>query len=161
MRQLLRFQRAWLAVCPLGRQFAQHAQVVAGLEARHGHQQLAADLVERVLHFRRAVGRVDVHQHQAHLRRGQLHQHPLGVVVRPDAHPVARIQALRQQRAGQAVRVGLQRAVGVTPPLVHAHQRLVLGLARHHGVKKRTNGLLDQRHVGRATRQALHQRCGG
>ncbi len=95
---------------PLGRQLAQHAQVVAGLEARHGHQQLAAHLVQRIFHLGGAVGRVDVDQHQAHLRGGQLHQHPFGVVVRPDAHAVARHQAQAQQRTGQAVGLGLQAA---------------------------------------------------
>ena len=156
--QLLRFEQARLAVCPLGRQLAQHAQVVAGLEARHGHQQLAIDLVQRVFHLAGAVGRVDVHQNQTHLGGGQLHQQPLGVVVRPDRHPVARHQAQAQQGARQAAGLGLQFTVGQASPLMHAHQRLVIGLALDHVVKTGTDGLLDQRHIGGATGLALLQR---
>jgi len=43
---------------------------------------------------------------------------------------------------------------------VHAHQRFALGLAGHHGVKKRADGLLDQRHVGRAAGVAERQGLG-
>ena len=160
VRQLLRLQRTRRAMRPLGRQLAQHAQVVAGLEARHGHQQLAAHLVQRIFHLGRAVGRVDVDQHQAHLRGGQLHQHPFGVVVRPDAHAIARHQPQAQQRTGQAVGFGLQLGVGVAAALVHAHQRLAVGLAGHHVGKKGADGLLDQGNIGGATGVAFHQRCG-
>ena len=158
--QLHGAQLARLLVVPLGRQLAQHAQVVAGLEARHGHQQLAAHLVERVFHLGRAVGRVDVDQHQAHLRGGQLHQHPFGVVVRPDTHAVAGREPHAQQRAGQALRLGLQLGVGIAAALVHADQRLALGLAGHHVGKEGADGLLDQGNIGGATGVAVHQRCG-
>ena len=158
--QLHGAQLARLLVMPLGRQLAQHAQVVAGLEARHGHQQLAAHLVQRVFDFRRAIGRVDVDQHQAHLRGGQLHQHPFGVVVRPDAHAVAGGEPHAQQRAGQAVRLGLQLDVGVAAALVHADQRLALWLAGHHVGKEGADGLLDQGNIGSATGVAVYQRCG-
>ena len=160
VRQLLRLQLAGRAMRPLGRQLAQHAQVVAGLEARHGHQQLAAHLVQRIFHLGRAVGRVDVDQHQAHLRGGQLHQHPFGVVVRPDAHAITRHQPQAQQRTGQAVGFGLQLGIGVAAALVHAHQRLAVGLAGHHVGKEGADGLLDQGNIGGATGVAFHQRCG-
>ena len=149
MRQRLRFERlAGLGVRPLGRQLAQHADVVAGLEARHGHQRLAIDLVQGVFDFGRAIGRVDVDQHQPRLGGGQLHQHPFGIVVRPDADAVARRQAQAQQGARQAVGLGLQLAVGVAALLVRHHQRLALGVTLDHGVEQGANGLLDQRRLG-------------
>ncbi|MDH6591491.1 hypothetical protein M2165_001380 [Variovorax sp. TBS-050B] len=133
---------------PLRAEFLQHAEVVAGLEARHRHQRLAADLVERVLELRGAVGGVDVDQDQARLRGRDLHQHPGDVVVRPDAHAVAGFEAELQQRAREAVRFGLQFAVAEAQALVAAHERLAVRLPLDHVVEEVADGLLDQRDAG-------------
>ena len=143
VRQRDGFKLAGLRVCPLGCQFAQHAEVVTGLEAGHGDQRFAVDLVQRVLDFCRAVRRVDVDQNQADFGRGQLHQHPFGIVVRPDADALARLQAQAEQRAGEAVGLNLQFAVAVAAALMNADQRFVVGLAGRDGIEKRTDGLLD------------------
>uniref|UniRef100_A9U7B9 Predicted protein n=1 Tax=Physcomitrium patens TaxID=3218 RepID=A9U7B9_PHYPA len=142
----------------LGADGGGHSAVVAGLELRHGHQGLAADLVERVLHLGGAVGRVDVDQHQADLGRGQLHQHPFGVVVRPDADAVALVQPQAQQRAGQAARLGVQAGIAVAQALVAADQGLAIGLAGRHVGKEIADGLLDQRHIGAALGMAGSER---
>ena len=147
--QALGRQHAGHAAAQLRGQLAQHAQVVAALELRHGYQRLAADLVQRVLHLSGAVGRVDVHQNNAHLRRGQLHQHPFGVVVRPDAHPVALFQARLQQGAGQLAHRPMQTGIGIAQPLVAADQGLALALAAGHVGKKVTDRGFNQRGVRR------------
>ncbi len=98
-------------------QLAQHGEIVAGLEAGGGDQGPAADLVERVLELVGAVGRVDVDQDQAGLGGGELGDHPLRVVGRPDADPVAGLEAQRQQPARQAIRLALELAVGVARAL--------------------------------------------
>ena len=88
---------------PARGQLAQHGEIVAGLEAGGGDQGAAADLVQRVLQLVGAVGRVDVDQDQAGLGGGELRHHPLGVVGRPDADPVAGLEAQRQQAGGEGV----------------------------------------------------------
>ena len=98
LRQARGLQGTRLRTGQFRREFAQHAQVVAGLEARHAHQRLAAHLVQRVFDLGHAVGRVDIHQNQADLGRGQFISTHC-VVVRPDADAVARHQAQVQQRA--------------------------------------------------------------
>ena len=79
------------------------AEIVAGLEAGGGDQGAAADLVQRVFQLVGAVGRVDVDQDQAGLGGGELGHHPFGVVGRPDADPVAGLEAQRQQAGGEGV----------------------------------------------------------
>src|SRR5574337_62687 len=161
MRQPRRRELARHAMRMLRREFAQHAQVVAGLEARHRHQRAAADLVQRVFELRGAVRRVDVDQDQAGLRGRELHQHPLHVVVRPDADPLARRESALEQRAGEPGRLGRERSVAVAPLLVRAHQRVAFRLARSHRVEEVADRLLDQRHVGRAAVIALGKSGGG
>jgi transposase len=66
-------------------------------------QRAAARLVERIVELVQPVGRVDAHQHQAGPRGGELRQHPFGVVGRPDADAVARLQPQGQETGGQPV----------------------------------------------------------
>ncbi|MPM58024.1 hypothetical protein SDC9_104853 [bioreactor metagenome] len=132
----------------LGRQLAQHAQVVAGLEAGHADQRLAVHLVDGVFHLGSAVGGIDVHQHQANLRRGELHQHPFGIVVRPDADAVALFKPQAQQRAGQLAGGAVQLCVGEALILVGTDQRVAIRLARRHVAEEISQRLLDQRLAG-------------
>ena len=81
----------------------EHAGVVAGLERGRGHQRPAADLVQRVFQLGQAIGRVDVDQDQAGPGGGELGEHPFGVVGRPDADAVARLEPERQQAGGEGV----------------------------------------------------------
>jgi hypothetical protein len=87
----------------LGHQLAQHAEIVAGLEALGGDQRLASNLVERVLELVGPIRGVDVDQDETGLGRRELGDHPLGVVRRPDADAVARRQAERQEPGGERV----------------------------------------------------------
>ncbi len=87
-----------------GRQFAEHRQIVAGLEPRRGDQCRATRLVQRVVELGHAVGRVDVDEDQPGLGGGELGHHPFGVVRRPDADPLAGFEPERQQSRRQTHR---------------------------------------------------------
>jgi len=80
-------------VTELRRQFAQHADIVRGLEPLGEDQRLAADLVERVFQFGDAIGRIDIDQDETRLRGGELGQHPFRIVGRPDADAVTGMKA--------------------------------------------------------------------
>jgi hypothetical protein len=93
------------------RQLAQHADIVAGLEARRGDERDAARFVERVFEFGQAIGRVDVDEDQAGLGGGELGDDPFGVVRRPDADPLAGLEAERDEAGGEGIDLALQLAV--------------------------------------------------
>ena len=107
---------------------AHHRPVVRGLVPGGRHQQPAARLAQRVLQLAGAVGGVDVHQHHAGLGAGVLDQHPLDAVGRPDAHPVAGLQARGHERPRQPVDLGVQLAVGHPHVLVAHHERVRVGI---------------------------------
>ncbi len=147
VRQARRNECARRAAGQFRRQRLDHLDIVAVLEFGHRDQGLAADLVDRVFQFRQAVGGIDVDQHHADLGGRELGQQPLRIVVRPDADPVAALQAQIQQCAGQPPRFGLQFAVGIAQLLMAGNQRLAVRHALHHRVEKTADGLLDQRQV--------------
>ena len=103
-RQPRRFEFSGRGMAELGRQLAQHADIVRGLEALGENQRLAADFVERVFQLGDAIGRIDVDQDQAGLGGGELGQHPFAVVGRPDADAVAGLEPERQQVRRRACR---------------------------------------------------------
>ena len=81
-----------------------HCGVVGGLERPCGDQHADARLVEHVLQLLGAVGRVDADQDRADLGRGVLQLRPLRAVRRPDADPVALLDAQRGSGRGRARR---------------------------------------------------------
>ncbi len=85
-----------------------HRRVVARLERARRHEHPAPRLADRVRELVRAIGRVDVHEDHADLRRRVLHQRPLGAVRRPHAEPVAGLEAEREQSARGAVDLGVE-----------------------------------------------------
>ena len=87
----------------LGRDLAEHAEIVAALEAARHDERAAADLGERVLELGRAIRRIDVDQDEADPRRRELGDEPLVPVRRPDADAVAAPQAEREQARGHLV----------------------------------------------------------
>ena len=103
-RQARRFEFSGRRAGKLGRELAQHADIVRGLEALGEDQRLAADLVERVFELGDPIGRIDVDQNEPGLGGGELGEHPLAVVGRPDADAVAGIAArasTARRRAGR------------------------------------------------------------
>ena len=93
------------AAAEFRRQRVDHADVVAGLERGRGDERAAADLVERVFQLGQPIGRVDVDQHEAGLGGGELGDDPLGIVGRPDADAVARLEPSASRPAARRRRV--------------------------------------------------------
>ena len=122
-RQPCRFKLARRRTGQFGRELAQHADIVRGLETLGQDQRLAADLVERVFKLGDAIGRIDVDQDEPGLGGGELGEHPFAVVRRPDADAVARLQPERQQPGGEPVDRLLQLAVAHAHVLVAHDQR--------------------------------------
>ena len=133
-----------------------HRPVVAGLERFRAHQQPDARLAQDVAELAAAVGRVDVHQHDSRLRGRVLEQHPLGAVRRPDAHPVARLDARRDQPPGEGIGVGVEPGVGPPAPGGHVHHRLPVRVAGGDAAQVGADGLAQQRHPGRAVAVGRH-----
>ena len=120
-------------------------QVIAGLEAGRQDQRAALHLVEHVFEFRTPVGGVDVDHDQAGFRRGELGQHPFGAILRPDADPVARLQAQLQQAGGQTVHALLEFQIRPAHVLVRHDQGIVLAIAGGDGVQVSAYRFADQR----------------
>ncbi|MNR51510.1 hypothetical protein D3C85_1711900 [compost metagenome] len=71
-------------------------------------------MLERILEFAEAIGRVDIDQHHANLGAGELGDAPLGTVRRPDAKAFARLHADGQQGTGTAIHRFTQLAPAIT-----------------------------------------------
>ncbi len=127
-----------------------HRRVVGGLEARRRDQHRDPGLVEHVLQLVRAVGRVDVDEDDADLRRGVLHERPLRDVGRPDPHPVALLDARGEQAERHGLDVLAHLRVGPAAPAGHVDHRLVVGLGRGDAVEVVADGVAEQRDVGGA-----------
>src|ERR1700722_1436383 len=95
----------------LGSQLPQHAYIIRRLETLGEDERLAADLVERVFELGNAVGRVDVDEDEPGFGCGELGEHPLAVVGRPDADTVTGLQAERQKPGREFVDLLAQLAI--------------------------------------------------
>ena len=89
-----------------------HRDVVGGLERPGGDEHPDARLREHVGELVGAVRRVDVDEDRADLRGGELDEHPLGGVRRPDADPVALLERPRRGAPGRG---------GPPPPRARAY----------------------------------------
>ncbi len=126
-----------------------HRDVVRRLERARGDQRPAAGLGERVAQLGRPVRRVDVDEHRADPRGGELRQHPLGAVRRPDPDPVARLDAEREQRAGEPVGLRVELGVAEADALVARDERLAAAVLGRHAPERGADRLLEQRRLGR------------
>ena len=91
------------------------------------------------------VGRVDVDEDDSRPRRGQLRNHPLGIVRRPDPEPVASFDAERDEASGKRVDAGLQLSIRPAHPLVADEERLAIGGTRDDAVEGFADRLTEQR----------------
>ena len=157
LRQALGLQFAGSAAVDFRRQLAQHADIVAGLERIRGDQRLAADLVERIVELGESIGRIDVDQDQSGLGGGELRDHPLGIVRRPDADAVAGVEPERQQSRGKGVDLGFQLAIAPAHALLAGDERVAVRPSRCHLVEMHAEGFADQRHAGGAVDIALRE----
>ena len=113
-RQPRRFKFARRRMAKLGRELAQHADIVRRLELLGENERFAADFVERVFELGNAIGRIDIDQDQAGFGGGELREHPFAGVGRPDADAVAGLEAERQQSGGEPINFPLQ--LGISQP---------------------------------------------
>ena len=147
LRQAGRLQGARARTGDLRHHVLHDGQVIAGLEAGRQDQRAALHLVKHVFEFRTPVGGVDVDHDQTGFRRGELGQYPFGTVLRPDADPVARLQAQLQQAGGQAVHALLEFGVGPAHVLVRHDQGIVLAVAGGDAVQVSAYRFADQRRL--------------
>ena len=100
-----------------------------------------------------AVGRVDVHQDRADLRRRVLQQHPLRAVRRPDADPVTLLDPAVEQAAGRARRprrrARCRSSVGASATSTSASRS---PQRSHRALEVGADRLAEQRGVGRRGR---------
>ena len=153
-RQLRRVQMAWTRVPQFRRQRVDHADIVAGLERCRGDQRAAADLVQRVFQLRQPVGRVDVHQDQPGLRGGELRDHPFGIVRRPDADALARLQPQRDQSGGERIDLLAELAPAPADALLARDQPRPVAPARNGPVEMTADRFADQGDAAGAMRVA-------
>jgi len=116
-------------------------EVVRGFQRRRQDQRLALDLVHRVLELGAAVGRVDVDQHQPRLGGGELGQGPFRAVGRPDADPIAALQAERQKTGREIVDAAAELAPAPAHVLLAHHQRLAVAPGLDRAVEEGADGL--------------------
>ena len=134
----------------VGRDLLDHVHVVRRLERRGGEQHPAARLVERVGQLVGPVGRVDVDEDDADLRRGVLQQRPLGVVRAPQPDPVTRLEPEADQAPGAAAHPLAELGVGPAHTLMAGHEGLDVAVGGDGAGQVGADGLVEQRDVGRS-----------
>ena len=146
----LRLDGVRLGLVQLGHQLSQHPDVVAALEARRGNKRSASDLVERVFELGEAVRRVDVHEDQAGLGGRELGDRPLGVIGRPHADAIARLEAEGQEAGGAAVHSFAKFRIRPADRLVSDDQCFPFRISIGSPVEGLTDGRVQERR-GRST----------
>ena len=118
-------------ISSLGRSRAhrrEHLEVVGGLEGRGGDEHPHAGLAERVRELARPVRRVDVDEDRADTRGGELQQRPLDAGRRPDADPVALLDADGQAGRGRRLDFRVELPVRQADALVSRDEGVDVGL---------------------------------
>ena len=100
-----------------------HRYVVAGLERLRTHEHPAAGLPHCEHELVRAVGRVEVHEHDPCARGRVLDEHPLDAVGAPQAEPVAAPQSDRQERLREPVDLRVELGVCQPHTVLARHDR--------------------------------------
>ena len=70
-----------------------------------------------------AIGGIDIDEDESRQRGAELRQHPFAVVGRPDADPVARLEAERPQADREVFGTAQEIGVGPAHVLMARHQR--------------------------------------
>ena len=144
LRQLFRCQPARQGARQFRRQRIHHANVIGCLETCRDNQRAAAHLVQRIFQFGKPIGGIYIHQHQPDLGSGELRDHPFGIIGRPDAHPIARLQPKRQKPGGESIHLRAQFRIGPANSLLAHDQPWPITPLGNGPVKIQTNGLTDQ-----------------
>ena len=148
MGQFGRVQLARGAVLQLRSQLVEHGQILAGFKTFCADDDIAGHLVQSVLQFVQAVGRVDAHHDGADFGAGKLGQAPLHPVGGPDTNAVTRFYAQVQQAGGQPVDFMQVFGIGPANPLVANHQCFVIRVPGGDPVQALADGFAQQRLVG-------------
>ena len=114
----------------LGRAGPERGEIVVVLVARAQDQRPAAGFLDRVVEFMASVGGIDVDENDPGERGAELRQNPFADIGRPDADPVALLEAQLAQADGQVF--GPAQEVGVAPAhvLVTGDERRALRAPR-------------------------------
>ena len=137
---------------------AEQPDVVGVLEAPRRDQHRAARLPQRVLELVRPVGRIDVDEDRADLGGRELDDHPLRVVRRPDADPVAARHAGRHHPARAPIDLGVQLVVRPADALVARDERIRGAVGRDRLVPHPPDRLRAERRLPRARRVSRPRR---
>ena len=144
LRQLLRRKPTRQGMRQFRRQRIDHANIVGCFEACGDNQRAAAYLVQRIFQFRKPIGRVDIHQHQPSLGGRELGDDPFRIIGRPDAHPIPRVQAKRQQASGKGIHLGAEFRITPANALLAHDQPGAIPPFGHGARKIGPDGLTDQ-----------------
>ena len=106
------------AVVDLGREFAQHADIIAGLEPVGCDKRFAAHFVEGVVKLGETIGGVDVDENSPRFTGRELGDNPFGIVGRPNADAVAGLDPECKEPGGEGIDAGLELAVRPANALV-------------------------------------------
>src|SRR5947208_1220341 len=91
-----------------GGELAQHGNVIAGLKAVSRDECLAAHLVEGIVELRETVGRIDVDENCTRFCRRELSNNPLGIVGRPDADAITRLDPKGEKPGREGIDASLK-----------------------------------------------------
>ncbi len=154
-----RLEAAGRRAVQLGRKRPKRRDIVVAPEASAQNQRLAADLVHRIVELVRAIRRIDVDEDEARLGGGELRQHPFGVVGRPDADALARLEVERDQSGREIVGAAAQFLVSPANRLMTHNQRRAVRRRPGDPVQQSADRLADQRLVADPVNIALDERC--
>jgi hypothetical protein len=106
---------------------AEHLYVVDIPEAANRDERPGSTLPEQVVDLLAPERGVDRDQNRADLGERKLQHDPFGNVGRPNRDPLARLDAERQQAAGDFARLDFQLREGPSRAAVALHERVVVG----------------------------------
>ena len=147
-RQARGAQPAGPAPIELRGELPDHLDVGGGLELPCGDERLRADSVEGVFELRGPIRGVDVDEDQPDARGGELGDHPLGPVRRPDSDPVSLVQAETQESGRETVHPPSELLVGPALAGGAEHRGGARTVTLHRFGEERGKGRLDKRPVG-------------
>ena len=114
-------------------------------------QRRAADLLQRIFEFVQAIGGIDGDEDQPRLGGGELGQRPFRPVERPDADPLAALQAeLRAKPAARSRTRAPKLAPGPGDAMARRDQRRTFRPALDGALQRLTDRLAEQRLVAGA-----------
>src|SRR5438552_3544768 len=135
---------------------AEHRYVIGLPEASGQDQEADARLVQGVLELRGAVGGIDVDEDRAHRGGRVLDDDPLVSVGRPDANPIALLDAARDEPASDLLALGDQLAVRGAVRLMRDHQSLAITEAGRRAAQVLEDRLAKERPVACPVNVARH-----